>query len=355
MSIFTSILKLFDSNKEELHSPELLKLKEFETYFSALLASDNYIARSEYAWVIEQYADIYTSFSQLQQTQMLEDFCRKHHVDIQRVKSFIKDYEDLRDSEVAELIRKHNDDFVSQHCKSEKTYLDNILKDVDENISLDEEQRRVVLSDEDYTLVIAGAGAGKTTTVAAKVKYLVEKKGIKPEQILVISFTNKAVGELQDKINKALEIDCPVTTFHKAGYAICRRQEEERKRIVTEGYLYNVINNYLKTNILEYPEMVDKLILFFGSYFDAPYEGDDLNTFFNYITKADFTTLRGNMQEYTEKVIDQRSGRCVTIAHERMRSFQEVVIANFLYMNGIDYTYEKVYPFNILRSHTLHP
>ena len=51
------------------------------------------------------------------------------------------------------------------------------------------------------TLVIAGAGAGKTTTVAAKVKYLVEKKGIRPDQILVISFTNKAVGELQDKKN----------------------------------------------------------------------------------------------------------------------------------------------------------
>ena len=44
-------------------------------------------------------------------------------------------------------------------------------------MKLDEEQRRVVLSDEDYTLVVAGAGAGKTTTMAAKVKYLVEKEG----------------------------------------------------------------------------------------------------------------------------------------------------------------------------------
>ena len=47
---------------------------------------------------------------------------------------------------------------------------------MDPVIDLDEDQRRVVLSDEDYTLVIAGAGAGKTTTVAAKVKYLVDKK-----------------------------------------------------------------------------------------------------------------------------------------------------------------------------------
>lgn len=76
----------------------------------------------------------------------------------------------------------------------EKDYLDNVLKSVDPVIDLDEDQRRVVLSDEDYTLVIAGEGAGQTTTVAAKVKYLVDKKDIDPKKILVISFTNKAVA-----------------------------------------------------------------------------------------------------------------------------------------------------------------
>ena len=76
---------------------------------------------------------------------------------------------------------------------------DTILRKVDPNVKLDEEQRQVVLSDEDYTLVVAGAGAGKTTTMAAKVKYLVEKRGVKPEQILVISYTNKAVGNCAAK------------------------------------------------------------------------------------------------------------------------------------------------------------
>lgn len=86
--------------------------------------------------------------------------------------------------------------------ETDKHYLDTVLSKVDPAISLDEEQRKLVLTDEDYMLVVAGAGAGKTTMVAAKVKYLVEKKCVKPEQILVISFTNKAVGERQDKINK---------------------------------------------------------------------------------------------------------------------------------------------------------
>ena len=96
---------------------------------------------------------------------------------------------------------------------------------------------------------------------------------------------------------------------------------------------------------------MDKLILFFGSYFDAPYEGDDLNTFFNYISKADFSTLKGNMSEYTEEIIKKRTGNKISIAHETLRSAQEVSIANFLYLNNIDYRYEKPYQYNILNAH----
>ena len=354
MASFLSKIFGFDKTKSSNANnvPELVQLCQFEKRIDALLKKDSYIARSDYKDLIDESAHLYAQFKVLNDSNTLRYFCRDNGVENERIISFLSLYEDLQKTDNSATINAHNEKFLSNHLASEKLYLDGILSEVDPNIKLDDEQRKVVLSDEDYTLVIAGAGAGKTTTVSAKVKYLVERKGIRPDQILVISFTNKAVGELQDKINKALKIDCPVTTFHKTGYAIRRKQEtEERVRIVTEGYMFNVVNDYLKHNILEYPELVDKLILFFGSYFDAPYEGDDLNSFFNYITKADFTTLRGNMDEYTEKVIDQRSGRHVTIAHECLRSLQEVVIANFLYMNNIEYEYEKAYPYNILRSH----
>ena len=85
-------------------------------------------------------------------------------------------YEDLGSKEGSKVVEAHNDEFVKRHLAKDKLYLDTILRKVDPNVKLDEEQRRVVLSDEDYTLVVAGAGAGKTTTMAAKVKYLVEKK-----------------------------------------------------------------------------------------------------------------------------------------------------------------------------------
>ena len=353
MSIFSWLFGIQDKedNLENVNASGYNQLVAFEKALDNLLNKDAYLAHSDYKHLCEEYHELYNQFETLKNSKTLEYYCSENHIAIGRVELFLSNYQDLMKDEGAEIIAKHNHAFLQSHLESEKQYLDNVLKEVDPVINLDEEQRKVVLSDEDYTLVIAGAGAGKTTTVAAKVKYLVEKKHVNPDQILVISFTNKAVGELRSKINKALKIDCPVTTFHKTGYAILRRQDEERKLIVEGGFMFNVISNYLKGNILENPELVDKLILFFGSYFDAPYEGDDLNTFFNYIAKADFSTLRGNMNEYTEQIINQRTGKQVTIARETLRSSQEVRIANFLYLNNIEYTYEKPYPYNIIYSH----
>lgn len=323
----------------------------FKQELRKLLSYDKYIARSDYQFLIDNYAGLYAQFNTLSKTGTLEYYCHNNGILAEDAEYFVSTYEDLLSKEGSNLVNNYNEDFINRHIEIEKDYLDKILSKVDQNITLDYDQKRVVLSDEDYTLVVAGAGAGKTTTVAAKVKYLVEKQGIMPEQILVISFTNKAVGELREKINNGLGIDCPITTFHKTGYAILRRQDDDRKLIVDQGFMYSTINNYLKYNILENHELVDKLILFFGSYFDAPYEGQNLNDFFNYIKKADFSTLRGNIAEYTERIIDKRTGKCLSISHETLRSAQEVRIANFLYMNGIDYIYEKPYPYNIIRSH----
>jgi DNA helicase-4 len=352
MSFLSKIFNRKRVNSSSVNeTEEFIRLMEFLGGMEKLLSNDKYIARSDYYRAIGKYNQVVSFFDNLRDSDMLEAYCQKNCLDIQRIKMAVTYYHEIEDLQRSpSFISKHNEDFLSSHLRTENIYLDNILKSVDPAVKLDEEQRKVVLSDEDYTLVIAGAGAGKTTTVAAKVKYLVEKKGVKPEQILVISFTNKAVGELRDKINKSLKINCPVTTFHKTGYAILRKQDNEKRQVVDGGFMFNVINNYLKGNILEQPELVDKLILFFGSYFDAPYEGEDLNDFFNYISKSDFTTLKGNMSEYTEEIIDKRTGKCISIAHERMRSAQEVQIANFLYINQIDYKYERPYEYHILKS-----
>jgi len=360
MSFFRKIL--FRKSKTKLSSPELRttgqmttehkQLVEFYHQLKDLLNSNRFLAVSDYKEIVPKFADTYTFFKSQKRANTLSFYCKQNNLQEKWVEEFLEYYADFSEFKtIPTVIEKHNKEYIINHKHKEREYLDSILIKVDPQINLDDEQREVVLSDEDYTLVIAGAGAGKTTTVAAKVKYLVEKRGIKPEQILVISYTNKAVGELRDKINKGLGIPTPVTTFHSVGFDIIRKKEAKAKTVVDGGFMFNVINNYLKGNILEQPELVDKLILFFGSYFDTPYEGEDLNTFFNYISKADFSTLKGNISEYTEEIINKRRGNKISISHEMLRSAQEVEIANFLYLNNVEYRYERPYQYNIIRAH----
>ena len=328
---------------------EYVRTMSFNKAFKDLLSQDQFIARSDYKDLVEQYRDLSQFYATLVQSNILNEYAAKHNLDIEAINYFRAKFDEMVDlATESPTIRKHNDAYISHHIESEKPYLDNILKACDPAISLDREQREVVLSEEDHTLVIAGAGAGKTTTVAAKVRYLVEKRGIDPSQILVISFTNKAVEELRGRINGNLGIPCPISTFHSIGYTILRRGEEERKKIVEGGYMYTVINNYLKSSVLRNPEVVDKLILFFGSYFTAPYEGEKLNEYFQFVAKADCSTLKGNLHEYVQRIVDRKTLKTQTLNNEILRSMEEVRIANFLYMYQIEYEYEPIYQYPIL-------
>ena len=330
--------------KSELSS-ECIRIYELQDELNALLKGTNYVARSEYAEITPVYKEIVEFFRVLQNSKMLKSYCAQNGITEGEVLKIIDLYDHL-----GEMVDAANDKYIKSQMLSEKEYLDNILKEVDPVIVLDEDQRKVILTDEDYCLVIAGAGAGKTTTVAAKVKYLVEKKGIEPRDILVISFTNKAVGELREKINKDLRIDCPIATFHSTGNAILRINDPEPLNIFDASKLYFLLQDYFKQSILTNEALVNNLIMFFASYFEAPYEGADLNEFFNKTAKANYTTMRSELDEFRREVIDARTKKKVTIQNEVLRSYQEVQIANFLYLNNIDYEYEPIYPYNITFS-----
>ncbi|MDE6015223.1 MAG: UvrD-helicase domain-containing protein [Acetatifactor sp.] len=331
--------------QESQVSGRCVELIAWENYIKELQKSNHYVSRKEYTAETEKYADVMKLFISMDENDTLEFYCEKNGFDADRAKNAYMSYQSID-----ALVQKANDKYISQKMDEEKGYLDTILKEVDPAISLDDDQRRVVLSDEDYSLVIAGAGAGKTTTVAAKVKYLVEKQGVDPGQILIISFTNKAVNELKARINKDLNIPCPIATFHSTGNAILHKNDPEKLNIVDGSKLYYCVQSYFKDKVLRDPSVVNSLILFFASYFDAPYEGDDINNFFNYMANANYATMRSELDDFKEEVIDRNSKKKITIQNEIVRSVQEVEIANFLYLNSIDYVYEPVYPYHILMS-----
>lgn len=133
-------------------------------------------------------------------------------------------------------------------------------------------------------------------------------------------------------------IPCPIATFHSTGNAIIHvNAPEEKLNIVDNSRLYFVIRDYFRGSVMQNESIVNKLIMFFASYFDAPYEGDDFNAFFNNIAKANYSTMRSDLEDFKCQVIDARTKKSVTIQNEVLRSRQEVEIANFLYLNNIDF------------------
>lgn len=336
--------RIFTKKKDETFAnPQCERLLALQHFMEELLDSNRYVAKSMYRAKLLEARDTVEYFAVLDSSGVLKTFSKNNHFPAEKIRRILETYRNFE-----QYIDVHNEEYVRRAMKENKPYLDSILKDVDPKIKLDDDQRRVILTDEDYCLVIAGAGAGKTTTVAAKVKYLVEKEHVAPNQILVVSFTNKAVNELREKLNRDLKIECPVATFHSTGNAILRKQTEEKLNIVDSMKLYFVIQDYFKNCILKNESMVNNLIMFFASYFDAPYEGKDLNNFFNKIAKSNFATLRSDLNEFQRQVMDARTKKAVTIQSEVMRSAQEVEIANFLYLNCIDYEYEPIYRYDIL-------
>jgi superfamily I DNA/RNA helicase/RecB family exonuclease len=92
---------------------------------------------------------------------------------------------------------------------------------------LDEAQQRVVDHKGGPLLVLAGPGTGKTTTIVAAVAERIERRGIDPGRILVLTFSRKAAGELRDRITARLgrTTSAPLAlTFHSYAYALVRRE-----------------------------------------------------------------------------------------------------------------------------------
>ena len=90
---------------------------------------------------------------------------------------------------------------------------------------LNERQREAVLYNDGPLLIIAGAGAGKTKTLTTKIAYLIENKNVAPENILAITFTNKAAKEMKDRLFKTIGQTAKylqVSTFHSFGLKLLR-------------------------------------------------------------------------------------------------------------------------------------
>ena len=233
--------------------------------------------------------------------------------------------------------REHSiDTFIVSELNEMSEFFDRI-----ESNPLTLEQRTAVVTDEDATLVLAGAGAGKTSVITAKAAYLLERGIRQPEEILLLAFGKDAAAEMAERIEQRCGAPVAAKTFHALAYGIIGEIEGQAPALAghaTDDALFFALLRDILIDLASRPgEVLDLLIRWFAEFFRPErndWEFKSLHEYYSYVEEQELRTLQG----------------------DRVRSFEELQIANWLYRNGITYEYESLYehalPENDRRAYT---
>jgi len=187
---------------------------------------------------------------------------------------------------------------------------------------------KAAIVDESALRLIAGAGTGKTTTLFAKSAYLVERQGVSPNRLLAVTYSGKSRNDLQKRFKRhrsCAQVD--ISTIHALGYRIVGKARRKRPPLApwlesekdfalrAEGYVELAFRDaFVREHLLYFT-------LLYETQAPAPYGFDSIAQYHDWVRRMELVTLKG----------------------ERLKSLQEVQIANFLHMNGITYKYEEPY------------
>ncbi|QCM01301.1 helicase IV [Agrobacterium tumefaciens] len=215
------------------------------------------------------------------------------------------------------------DAFVASSLEHWKEFFDSI-----ESKPLTPEQRLSVVVDEDATLVLAGAGSGKTSVITAKAAYLVKAGIRRPDEILLLAFAKDAAAEMSKRVNDRSGVPIKAQTFHALAYGIIGKVEGSKPALAPQAsddlLFVNIIRQILMELFLKLTEVAKAVIQWFAHFLVESKTEWDFKTkhdFYKHMEQQDLRTLQG----------------------ETVKSYEELQIANWLYENGIEYEYEPNY------------
>ena len=225
---------------------------------------------------------------------------------------------------IDQSIKEHNDICINDILDAHKHFFDTCLK-----YPLDKQQRRSIVSEENNCLVVSSAGSGKTSSIIGKVKYLTHIKGINPERILLISYTNKAATELTERLATP---GLRGYTFHKLAIDIIGKATGIKPSICDNTDLI-FINTYRE--LINTEEYKNNVVKFFADYQNVESTSEDNES-----------NLREQLSACKKKeikaMLPDMDGRTIYV-----RSEQEAQICFALSKLGIRFRYEEPYEHNL--------
>lgn len=214
--------------------------------------------------------------------------------------------------------------FIEREASRRREFLEAV-----EANPLSQEQRIAVLTDEEATLILASAGSGKTSVIAAKAINLVDNGLAQPDEILLLAFAKPAAKEITERIYNRADLEIPARTFHKLAYDIIGEVEGAKPPLTNHAsddkLYYSKLQKIIEKVAVSDSKHATALARWFtGSYVTSRSEWDfqTKHDWYTYLEKVDLRTLQG----------------------ERVKSYEELLIANWLFLMGVEYEYEAIYP-----------
>ena len=275
-----------------------------------LLSGKKYLRRTEMESLL---SDIKRLISQCDHY-VRRSFSEDTNAALQRISGF-----DFANMEQAR--RTLNQQYVKRAVRLIKAETEDVL-----HAGLTDEQATAVATDEDVTLVLAGAGTGKTEVIASKAANLVRNQGVSPGEILVLAFNKKTAAEIRERLPGHLR-GVEVCTFHAFGRHVIAQSTGKQptvSRLAEDRVrLKNAVSKTLDEMLdsPRYQEMLLTLLAYHRNQYQSPFDFKSADEYFRYVYSIERRTLSGDL----------------------MRSLEEVQVANLLSLNGVEFEYEKPY------------
>lgn len=277
----------------------------------ALYNYSHYVTESERLSFDAAHADLEQALREVHRTRQFR--CSPFYASAERLYCALSDTHEHK--------KENNSQFIRRELAQQKSFFDTVMK-----FPLDAQQRESIVSLEDNVLVISSAGSGKTMTTVGKVRYLIDKQGVDPSKILLITFTRKAAESLSERLGEK-SLRC--VTFHKLALDLIGEATDRKPTIADPGLPATVYHDLMDNNA-DFRTAVYDYIL------ESRYKTPDQ---FECLSREEYIAARRKYGvDAYYKDMDGRKVFC--------KSDEESRLCDYLGSHGIPFRYEERYEYD---------